>query len=97
MCRRRSYLNDVQSLVHTSLGVKAEAGVDLGGDLAGNDVEDLLAELDQEAVQSIVDLAFNVLAGTVLLGVVNGDVHQLGVLGLLRSLKNQAGVGSGIL
>lgn len=86
----------MQGLVNTGLGVEAEAGVDLSRDLAGDDVEDLLAELDQETVQGIVDLAVNVLAGTVLLGVVNSNVNQLGVLGLLGSDEDQAGVGGGI-
>lgn len=86
----------MQCLVHTGLGVETEAGIDLSRDLARDDVENLLAELDQEAVQGIVDLGVDVLAGAVLLGVVNSSVNQLGVLGLLGSLEDQAGVGGGI-
>lgn len=45
--REMTHVNDVQSLVHRLLGVKGETGIDLGGDLAGNDLEDLLAEFDK--------------------------------------------------
>ena len=77
----RTYVNDVKGLVDGSLGVEGEAGVNLGGDLAGNDVEDLLAELNQETVESVVNLGVDVT--TLLLSVLNGDVHELGILGLL--------------
>lgn len=40
----------MQSLVDRLLGVERETGIDLGGDFAGNDLENLLAEFDQEAV-----------------------------------------------
>jgi hypothetical protein len=38
----------VQGLVNGSLGVEREAGINLSGDLAGDDLENLLAELDQK-------------------------------------------------
>ena len=49
-------LDDVQGLVDRGLGVEGEAGVDLGGDLAGDDLQDLLAELDEKVIQGGVDL-----------------------------------------
>jgi hypothetical protein len=39
---RETSLDNVQGLVDTGLGVEREAGIDLGGDLAGDDLEDLL-------------------------------------------------------
>ena len=58
LIRIRSRL-DPRLLVHAdqlaglgqgALGVEAEAGIDLGGDPAGNDLEDLAAEGDEELV-----------------------------------------------
>lgn len=59
----RTHLDNVQGLVNTGLGVKRETGVDLSGDLAGNDLQDLLAKLDQETVEGSIDLRVDVLAG----------------------------------
>ena len=56
-------LDNVQSLVNAGLGVEREAGIDLGGDLARNNLEDLPAELDQEPVEGGIDLGVEVLAG----------------------------------
>lgn len=86
----------MEGLVNTGLGVEGEAGVDLGGDLSGDDVEDLLAKLDQQAVEGIVNLLLNV-GGALFLGVGNGDIDQLGVLGLLGGNEDQRRVGGGIL
>ena len=88
-------LDNLQGLVDGSLGVERETGVDLGRNLAGNYLQDLTAELDEESVKSIVDLL--VQAATLLLGEVDGGIDQLGVLGLLGSSENEGGVGSGIL
>lgn len=93
----RTYVNDVQGLVDGGLGVEREASVNLGGDLAGDDLEDLLAELDQEAVEGIVDLDVDALALAGLLGGGNGLVNELGVLGLLGGSEDQGRVGGGIL
>jgi hypothetical protein len=87
----------VQGLVNGGLGVEREAGVDLGGDLAGDDLENLLAELDQEAVDGIVNLHVDALALAGLLGGGNGLVDELGVLGLLGGGEDQGRVGGGIL
>lgn len=85
----------MKSLVDGGLGVKRVESIDLSGDLAGNDLEDLLAELDEKTVKSIVDL---LLDGTaLLLSVVDSDVDQLGVLGLLGGSEDERGVGGSIL
>jgi hypothetical protein len=90
-----TYVNDVKSLLDGSLGVEREASIDLGGDLAGNDGENLTAELDQETVEGVVDLRVEV--ATLALAVGNGVVNQLGILGLLGSSQDERGVGGGIL
>lgn len=90
-----AYLDDVQRLVDRSLGAEGEAGVDFGRHLAGDDGEDLLAELDQEPVQSRVYLVVD--GSALLLGVLDGHIDQLGVLGLIGSLQDQGGVGRSIL
>lgn len=89
------YLDDVQSLVDRLLGVKGESSVNLGRDLAGDDGENLTAELDQQAVESVVDLAVDV--ATLLLAIGDGSIYQLGVLGLLGGGQDERGVGGGIL
>jgi hypothetical protein len=85
----------VKSLVNRGLGVEGEAGVNLSRDLSGNDVEDLLAELDQEVVEGGVDLIVHRTA--LLLTLVNGGVDQAGVLGLLGGSQDERRVGGGIL
>lgn len=85
----------MEGLVDRGLGVEGEPGIDLGGDLARDNLENLLAELDQQAVEGGVDLVLNVAA--LLLGVVDGDVYQLGVLGLLGGGQDEGRVGGGIL
>ena len=89
------YLNDAESLVNGGLGVEGEAGIDLGRDLAGDDLKDLLAELNQETVKGGVDLEVD--GATLLLAVGNGLVDESGILGLLGSREDQGGVGGGIL
>lgn len=56
------YLDNVQSLVNGGLGVKGETSVDFSGHLAGDDLEDFPAELDQQAVESGIDLLVDGLA-----------------------------------
>lgn len=90
-----TYLDDTESLLDGGLGIERELGIDLGRDLAGNDGENLLAKLDKETVESGVDLLTDLT--TLLLGPVDGNVDQLGVLGLLGGGKDQGGVGGGIL
>lgn len=90
-----AYLDDAEGLVDGGLGVEGESGVNLGGDLAGDDGENLTAELDQQAVESVVDLAVEV--ATLLLAVGDGGIDQLGVLGLLGGGQDERRVGGGIL
>lgn len=85
----------MKSLVDRGLGAEGVGGVDLGRDLSGDDREDLLAELDEEAVEGGVYLLVD--GAAVLLCVLDGRVHQLGVLGLLGSSQDEGGVGGGIL
>jgi hypothetical protein len=90
-----SYLDDGEGLVNGGLGVEGQLGVNLGGDLAGNDLEDLLAELNEETVQGGIDLLVDGLALGLTEG--NGSVDESGVLGLLRGSQDQGRVGGGIL
>jgi hypothetical protein len=46
----------VKSLVNRGLGVEGETSIDFGGNLAGDDGENLLAELDEETVNGSIDL-----------------------------------------
>jgi hypothetical protein len=92
---RKAYINDAEGLVDGGLGAEGEAGVDLSGDLAGNDLQNLLAELDKETVESGINLGVDIAA--LVLGVLNSDVDELGVLGLLGGGEDQGRVGGGIL
>jgi hypothetical protein len=85
----------VERLVDRGLCAERESGVDLGGDLAGDDLEDLLAELDEEVVQRGVDLLGE--RAALSLGRGHGGVQQRSVLGLLGRREDQRGVGGGIL
>lgn len=85
----------MEGLVDGGLGVKGQAGVDLGGDAAGNDLENLLAKLDEEAVEGVVDLLVN--GAALFLAVGQSGVNQLGVLGLLGGGEDERRVGGGIL
>lgn len=85
----------MESLVDGALGVERQLGVNLGRDAPGNDVENLLAKLDQETVKSEVDLGVGI--ATLLLGVGNGIVNQLSILGLLGGGEDERRVGGGIL
>lgn len=85
----------MQGLVHGSLGVKREARVNLRRHLAGDDLKDLLAELDKQAVESGVHLRIE--GRALLLALRDGSVDKAGVFGLLGGSKDQRGVGGGIL
>jgi hypothetical protein len=85
----------VQGLVDRGLGVERQAGIDFSRDLAGDDLQDLLAELDQEAVEGGVDLLVD--AAALGFGVGDGIVNELGILGLLGGGEDQGRVGGGIL
>ena len=51
----------MESLLDRALDVEGETSVNLSGDFAGNDLEDLLAELDEKTVEGRVDLLVDVL------------------------------------
>ena len=85
----------MEGLVNGGLGVEREAGIDLSGDLAGDDFEDLLAELDKQTVEGGIDLLVDSLALGLTLG--DGGIDEAGVLGLLGGSQDQGGVGGGIL
>jgi hypothetical protein len=76
-----AHLDDAEGLLDGGLGVEREAGIDLGGNLAGNDLEDLLAELDEKAVKGLVDLVVD--GASLSLGPGDGAVQESGVIGLL--------------
>lgn len=90
-----TYLDDLEGLVDGALGVEGQLGIDLGRNLTGNDLQNLQAELDQEAVQGGVNLLIDSLALGLTVG--NGRVNQSSVLGLLGSSQDQGRVGGGIL
>lgn len=90
-----AYLNDGQGLVNGGLGVERQLGVNLGGDLAGDDLEDLLAELNKQTVKGGIDLLVDGLALSLAVG--NGSIDESGVLGLLGGSQDQGGVGGSIL
>ena len=90
-----TYVDNAESLLNRDLLVEGEAGVNLSGDLAGNDLEDLATELDEEVVEGGIDLGVGVAA--VLHTVRNSSVNELGVLGLLGSGEDEGRVGGGVL
>ena len=51
-----SYVDDVQSFLDRGLGVEGEASVHFRRDLSRYDLQDLLTKLDEETVESGVDL-----------------------------------------
>jgi hypothetical protein len=57
-----TYIENVAGLLNRLLGVEREACVDLCRDFAGHDLEDFLAELNEETVQSGIDLLVKALA-----------------------------------
>ena len=85
----------MKGLVNRGLGVERETSIDLSGDLAGDDIKDLLAELNEETVQGGVDLL--VKSDALLLAGSDGGVDEAGVLGLLGGSQDQRVVGGGIL
>ena len=76
-------------------GVEAEPGIDLGGDPAGDDLEDLAGEVDEQLVHARVGAGGPVAGG--LQGVLDGVVQQVLVLRLLDRLVEQRRVGGRVL
>lgn len=85
----------MQGLVDRRLGVEREPGINLCRDLTGDNLQDLLAELNQQTVESGVDLLVQSVA--LVLTTSNGSIDQAGVFGLLGGGKDQGGVGGGVL
>lgn len=85
----------MQGLLNRSLGVEGEAGVDLSRDLAGDDLQDFPAELNQESVNSSIDLAVDIT--TLSLSIFYSSVDQFGVFGLLRRGEEERRISGSIL
>jgi hypothetical protein len=92
-----THVDDTEGLLDTGVGVEGESGVNLGRDLAGDDLKDLLAELDKESVKDSINLVVDALAIGVLLSVGDSVVNKLGILSLLRGCQDQGRVGGSIL
>lgn len=92
---RTTYFNDVQRLVDAALLIEAESRVDFGRYTAGDDLEDLAAELNQQVVEGGVDLVVYVFA--MLLAILDRLVDKLCVLRLLGRREDQGWVGGRIL
>lgn len=92
-----THVDDTEGLLDTGVGVEGESGVNLGRDLAGDDLKDLLAELDKESVKDGINLVVDALAIGVLLSVGDSVVNKLGILSLLRGCQDQGRVGGSIL
>ena len=91
-------LNDGAALSDGGLGVVGEAGIDFGGDAAGNDGQDLLAEGDGQAFEGQVGHVFIGCAFAQLLARVEKYAVDNGlVLRHLRGGGDQRGVGGGVL
>ena len=81
-------------LLDRRLGVEREPGVDLGRDAAGDDLEDLLAEGDEQAIDAGLDLRVVIVA----LGLGRADdlLEQPAVSRHLRRLQQERRVRRGI-
>ena len=75
--------------------VEGEAGIGLGGDAAGDDLEDFLAEGDEDVIDDVLDLGGAGEAGVFL--ILNDLVEDVAVLGLLGGGVDEAGIGGGVL
>ena len=85
----------MESLVDGGLGIKGEAGVNLSRHLSGDDLQNLLSELDQEAVEGCIGLLVDVLA--MILAVGHSNIYEGGVFWLLGSGQDEGWVGRSIL
>lgn len=92
---RGSNLDDVQGLVDAGRGIEGDVGVDLSRNPAGDDLEDLTAELNEQVFESCIRLLVDSLA--ILLARGDGRIDQADVFWLLGSGQNQGRVGSGIM
>lgn len=78
-----------------ALFVEREPSIDYCRNLSGNDLENLLAKLNKESVESSVNLIVHYLS--VLLSVNNGSINKLAVFRLLRCGEDKRRVGCSIL
>ena len=85
----------MQSLLNRLLSIEGESSVDFSRHLAGDDLENALAELDQEVVEGRINLSLDVTA--LCLGLRDSRVQHGGILGLLGGSEDQGRVGGGIL
>ncbi len=88
-------LDQPMGLRQGGLGIEAQPGVHLGRDAAGDDLEDLTAELNEQVFESCIRLLVDSLA--ILLARGDGRIDQADVFWLLGSGQNQGRVGSGIM
>lgn len=88
-------LDEVTSLLDSSLGVKRVTSINFGGDTARDDSEDLGTEFDQKTIKSNLNLRVD--GTTLCLGIVNSSVDESSILGLLRSGQDERRVCGGIL
>ena len=56
MDSKTTYINNVQGFLNRFLGVEGVSGIDFGGNLSGNDLEDLGAEFHQQSIQCVLYL-----------------------------------------
>jgi hypothetical protein len=88
-------INNLKGLLDGGILVKRDAGINLGRDTTGDNLQDLRAKLDKENIQS----GFSLLGkrARARLDGSNSVVNKGSVLGLLRGGKDEGGVGGGIL
>ena len=102
----------MKRFVNRGLLVERESCIDLGGYLAGNDLQDFPSELHEKAIKCRID--FFVQCVTLLkllsdhgvsysgpphvfLAILDRRIHQLGILSFLRGSKDEGRIGRGIL
>jgi hypothetical protein len=90
-----THVNDVQRLGHTLFGREGESSVNFGRDLAGHNLQNLAAELDQQVVKGGINLVLD--ASALGFAILHSLVNESGIFWLLGSSKNEGRVGGGIL
>ena len=94
----RAYFDDVESFVDGGFHVEGKSCVDFCRYFSGDNLQDLLSEFDEEAVEGCVNLLVHVFAlrwlvfqlaigfrlTNVVLAILDSNIHQLGILRLLR-------------
>jgi hypothetical protein len=93
--QKSTHLDDVQSLVDGGLGIEGETGINLSRHLSWDDLQDLLSEFNQEAIEGCIGLLVDILA--VVFAVRNRNVYEPGIFWLLGCGKDEGWVGCSIL